>query len=58
VDFKQAYVRANRNKILEIMNYFGMPAKLVKLVSAAMEGTKACVKIQNDLTGHFKLTED
>jgi hypothetical protein len=37
------------------MNCFGIPTKLVKLVSATMEGAKACVKIQNDLTDHFEV---
>jgi hypothetical protein len=37
------------------MNYFGIPTKLVKLVSATMEGAKACVKIQNDLTDLFEV---
>jgi hypothetical protein len=37
------------------MNCFGIPTKLVKLVSATMEGTKACVKIQNDLTDHSEV---
>jgi hypothetical protein len=37
------------------MNCFGIPTKLVKLVSAKMEGAKACVKIQNDLTDYSEV---
>jgi hypothetical protein len=37
------------------MNCFGIPTKLVKLVSATMEGAKACVKIQNDLADHSEV---
>jgi hypothetical protein len=45
----------DRNKLFEIMNCSGIPTKLVKLVSATMEGAKAYVKIQNDLTDHFEV---
>jgi hypothetical protein len=37
------------------MNCFGIPTKLVELVSATMEGTKACVKIQNHLADYFEV---
>jgi hypothetical protein len=40
------------------MDYFRMPTKLVKLVSATMEGAKACVQIQNDLTDHFEVNRE
>jgi hypothetical protein len=55
VDFEQAYDSIERNELFGIMNCFGIPTKLVKLVSATMEGAKSCVKIQNDLTDHFEV---
>jgi hypothetical protein len=55
VDFKWAYDSIDRNKLFEIMNCFGIPTKLVKLVSTTMEGAKECVKIQNDLTDHSEV---
>jgi Reverse transcriptase (RNA-dependent DNA polymerase). len=55
VDFKQASDSISRNKIFEIMNYFGIFTKLVKLVSVTMEGAKACVQVMNDLVDHFEV---
>jgi hypothetical protein len=39
------------------VNYFGIPTKLVKLVSATMERANACIKIQNYLSDHFEVNK-
>jgi hypothetical protein len=41
--------------IVQIINCFGIHTKLVKLVSPTMEGAKACVTVQNDLTDHYEV---
>jgi hypothetical protein len=46
---------SNRHMIVQIINCFGIHTKVVKLVSATMEGAKACVKVQNDLTDHYEV---
>jgi hypothetical protein len=50
VDLRQYYESINRNKMFEIMRFFEITTKLLKLVSATMDKGKTCVKIQNNLT--------
>ena len=54
--FKQAYDSTNihKNSAFEMINYFGMHIKLLKLASAKMQREKASVKIENNLTYHFE----
>jgi hypothetical protein len=46
VNFKQASDGISRNEIVEIMNYFGIPTKVVR--------AKAYVQIQNDITSETR----
>jgi hypothetical protein len=55
--FKQAYDSIKRNKIFKIVNYFGMPTNIVKLVSATMEGANHVLTIHNDLSEHFEVNK-
>ena len=49
VDLRQSCENINRNNIFEMLKYFEITTKLLKLVSATMEKAKACVKVQNNL---------
>jgi hypothetical protein len=47
IDFKQAFDRVNRRKLLEEMNAMGISQKLIRLTEMKTKGTKAAVKINN-----------
>jgi hypothetical protein len=57
VDFKQAYDSVQRKKLYTVMYEFGLPPKLVGLVTAIMTGTEAQVKVQAELTDTFEIRQ-
>ena len=50
IDFKTAYDCINRKRLIEALNEFDIPDKLVKLISLTLTDTKMRVKIQGDLS--------
>ena len=55
VDYKQAYDRLKRQSIIEIMEEFGMPGKLVSLIKMTLEGPQSKVRVDGELTQEFSL---
>jgi sorting nexin-29 len=57
VGFKQAYDSVQRKKLYTVMYEFGLPPKLVRLVTPIMTGTEAQVKVQAELTDTFEIRQ-
>jgi len=55
VDFLQAFDSINRNKVIDSLNEYNIPSKLIKLIALTLLGTSAMVKINNELTGKFDI---
>ena len=53
VDYLQAFDSVNRNKVIDSLNEYNIPSKLIKLIALALLGTSAIVKINNELNGKF-----
>ena len=53
VDFKQAYDSINRASLWNIMAEFNIPSKLIKLVKACYNNSKACVQVGQRRTTEF-----
>ena len=53
VDYLQAFDSINRNKVIDSLNEYNIPSKLIKLRALTLSGTSAMVKINNELTGKF-----
>ena len=50
VDYLQAFDSINRNKVIDSLNEYNIPSKLIKLIALTLSGTSAMVKINNKLT--------
>ena len=53
IDFKAAYDSIERDKLLEAMNEFGIPTKLVSLTRATINNVRCRIKIQSHLSEPF-----
>nr|XP_042906426.1 uncharacterized protein LOC122270970 [Parasteatoda tepidariorum] len=53
IDFKAAYDSIKRDKLLEAMNEFGIPTKLVSLTRATINNVRCRIKIQSHLSEPF-----
>jgi hypothetical protein len=51
----QAYDSINRAQMVEIMKYFGIPKRLVRLVKMTLENTHNKVKTQGKLLHNFEM---
>jgi hypothetical protein len=58
IDFKQAFDSVNRDRILNDLLILGIPKKLVQLISVTMAGSKATVRVDNQYTSTFPITND
>jgi len=56
LDFKQALNRVNRDKMLNDLMILGIPKKLVRLICVTMAGSKATVRVDNQYTSTFPIT--
>jgi endonuclease/exonuclease/phosphatase family metal-dependent hydrolase len=54
IDFKAAYDTIDRNELWNIMDEYGFPGKLTRLIKATMDGVQCCVKISGGLSGSFE----
>jgi hypothetical protein len=52
VDFRAAYDTI-RDKLLEILNEFKVPKKLIKLIKLTLKNVRFRVKIENNLSEQF-----
>jgi len=55
VDFKQAYDSIDRKALFEILEEFGIPAKLIRLIKATLTDTKCKILIQNLISDSFSI---
>ena len=51
VDYLQAFDSVNRNKVIDSLNEYNIPSKLIKLIALTPSGTSAIVKVNDELTG-------
>lgn len=49
-DFKAAYDTVNREELFKIMNEFGFPSKLVRLLKATLTGVQCLVRVAGNLS--------
>jgi sorting nexin-29 len=56
LDFKQAVDSVNRDRMLKDLMILGIPKKLVQLISVIMAGSKATVRVDNQYTSTFPIT--
>ena len=50
VDYTQAFDSIDRNKVLECLTQYRIPAKLQNLIALTLKGTNAIVKINDEFT--------
>ena len=55
IDFQKAYDSTRRDKLYEIMAFFGIPNKLIRLTKATMEDSTYHVKLGTTMTNSFKV---
>jgi len=55
VDYLQAFNCINRNKVIDSLNEYNIPSKLIKLIILTLLGTNALVKINNEFTGKIEV---
>jgi len=53
IDYTQTFDSVKRNKVLECLIQYNIPAKLQKLIALTLTGTNAIVKINNEFTDKF-----
>lgn len=56
VDFKAAYDSINRDKLWEVMDSFGIPAKLTRLIKSCTYNSKSKISFGGELSGEFQIT--
>ena len=58
VNYKQAYDSLKRQSIIEIMEEFSMPGKLVSRIKMTLEGTWSKVRVEGELTEEFDVQRE
>jgi len=53
VNYLQAFDAISRNKVVDSLNEYNIPSKLIKLIALTLSGTSAMVKINSELIGKF-----
>jgi len=53
VNYLQAFDSINRNKVIDSLNEYNIPSKLIKLIALTLSGTSGMVKISIELAGKF-----
>jgi hypothetical protein len=53
IDYTRAFDSVKRNRVLECLIQYNIPAKLQKLIALTLTGTNAIVKINNEFTDKF-----
>jgi hypothetical protein len=56
INFKQAFDSVNRGRILSDLLILGIPKKLVQLINVTMTGSKTTVRVDNQYTSTFPIT--
>jgi len=55
VDSTQAFESVYRNKIIECLAQYNVPAKLIRLIELTLINNRARVKINNEYTEEFQV---
>jgi hypothetical protein len=56
IDFRsQAFDEINRSKMLQALKEAGIPNKLIKLIHMTLNGSKAVVALESELTNEFEI---
>ena len=55
VDFEKAFDSIDRNSLWKILQYYGIPEKIVSLIVALYENTECCVRTQDGNTRYFRI---
>jgi len=50
-------IESNRNRMLNELMILGIPKKVVQLISVTMAGSKATVRVDNQYTSTFSITD-
>ena len=53
VDYKQAYDSVHRPSLWNILRYFNIPEKLIRLIKACYTNSRSCVRVGGVLTNSF-----
>jgi len=56
IDYTHAFDSVFRDKIIECLNKYGIPSKLIKLIPRTLQDTKARVKVNQNYTDKFEIT--
>ena len=55
IDFEKAFDSIDRDTLWKILNYYGVPDKLVKMIMAIYEDSECCVRTENGDIRFFKI---
>jgi len=55
IDYKHAFGSVFRDKIIECLNKYEIPSKLIKLIARTLQDTKARVKVYQNYTEKFEI---
>ena len=55
IDFQKAFDSIHRNTLWKILRSYGIPIKLVNIISKFYENFQACVAVDNTTTEYFKI---
>jgi hypothetical protein len=58
IDYSRAFDSVYRNKIIECLLEYGVPAKLIRLISLTLIDTNTKIKINNRLNNDFEVEGD
>jgi len=56
IDYTHAFDSVFRDKIIECLNKYETPSKLIKLIAKTLQDTKARVKVNQNYTEKFEIT--
>jgi len=56
IDYTHAFDSVFRDKIIECLNKYEIPSKLIKLIARTLQDTKARVKVNQNYTEKFEIT--
>jgi uncharacterized coiled-coil DUF342 family protein len=55
IDYTQAFDSVYRDKIIQCLNKYNIPSKLIKLIAKTLQDTKVRVKVNQNYTEKFEI---
>ena len=55
IDYTHAFDSVFRDKIIECLNKYEIPSKIIKLIARTLQDTKARVKVNQNYTEKFEI---